>query len=367
LLDLEENELTFCGEFGPLLQQNNKIRTLQLSENPIQGKNLENSLCIIGEALSRNLSIQKITLPKITGADASLNYWFGIIDQQIKRNTLLRMRGKMKQTLLEAENDSKFEPGPNLSNDMDTIKANLQNIAISLQSQLSQLSLQLQTDMVEVHKKCNTAQLKNRDREKRKMTNEKNKLTAELNKSHSTVNELQKSLQTSKSEIESLLAVIKHIEVENQESKDKVKQLEKEIRKADRIITKLHQSLTETINNVPKSEIVRFQKEINTLNSSITKLLKDKGLSERYLIIEREKTKALESLLEQTLQIRQDPAIRYDKEKLLHNECVICQDREKVIAFVPCGHKCVCEKCSIGISICPICRTPSIAKYRIFQ
>jgi hypothetical protein len=168
LLDLEENELPFCGEFGPLLQQNNTLRTLQLSGNPIQGKNLENSLCIIGEALGRNLSIQKITLPKITGADASLNYWLGIIDQQIKRNVLLRMRGKMKQTLLEAENDSKFEPGPNLSNDMESIKANLQNMTISLQSQLSQLSHQLQTDMVDLHKKCTTAQLNNRDREKKK-------------------------------------------------------------------------------------------------------------------------------------------------------------------------------------------------------
>jgi len=47
--------------------------------------------------------------------------------------------------------------------------------------------------------------------------------------------------------------------------------------------------------------------------------------------------------------------------------CVVCQDAEKVIAFVPCGHKCACERCSVGLRACPLCRIPCEVKCRIYQ
>jgi len=53
----------------------------------------------------------------------------------------------------------------------------------------------------------------------------------------------------------------------------------------------------------------------------------------------------------------------FEEEKL----CVVCQDAEKVMAFVPCGHKCACERCSVGLEACPLCRLPCDLKCRIYQ
>ena len=40
--------------------------------------------------------------------------------------------------------------------------------------------------------------------------------------------------------------------------------------------------------------------------------------------------------------------------------CFICQDRQREVAFVPCGHFFCCSPCAEGLytTTCPICRTP---------
>ena len=56
--------------------------------------------------------------------------------------------------------------------------------------------------------------------------------------------------------------------------------------------------------------------------------------------------------------------------------CVVCFERERALAFVPCGHRAVCDECaarlqqhalagSIGL-VCPVCRTASNAVIRVF-
>ena len=39
-------------------------------------------------------------------------------------------------------------------------------------------------------------------------------------------------------------------------------------------------------------------------------------------------------------------------------ECVVCMDAEATMVLTPCGHMCVCQGCSLGVSACPICRGP---------
>ena len=39
-------------------------------------------------------------------------------------------------------------------------------------------------------------------------------------------------------------------------------------------------------------------------------------------------------------------------------ECVVCMDNEATMVLTPCGHLCVCQGCSFGIRVCPICRGP---------
>ena len=53
--------------------------------------------------------------------------------------------------------------------------------------------------------------------------------------------------------------------------------------------------------------------------------------------------------------------------------CVICQDQAKTHAFVPCGHRCVCEACGKRLMalrtrrVCPICRQPATSSMRIWN
>jgi hypothetical protein len=49
------------------------------------------------------------------------------------------------------------------------------------------------------------------------------------------------------------------------------------------------------------------------------------------------------------------------------HECVVCMDRGKTTAFVPCGHLCVCETCAEACDICPMCRTVPQTKMRIWS
>lgn len=41
------------------------------------------------------------------------------------------------------------------------------------------------------------------------------------------------------------------------------------------------------------------------------------------------------------------------KDKIL---CKVCMERDVEITFIPCGHLCVCEKCSRHVKKCPMCR-----------
>lgn len=40
------------------------------------------------------------------------------------------------------------------------------------------------------------------------------------------------------------------------------------------------------------------------------------------------------------------------------NECIVCLERERTVAFSPCNHLAVCEECAKTIGECPFCRRP---------
>ena len=59
------------------------------------------------------------------------------------------------------------------------------------------------------------------------------------------------------------------------------------------------------------------------------------------------------------LKIAEDQNSKLEKENQNLKEsrlCKICLDREVSQVFLPCGHSICCNKCVIGIKICPICR-----------
>jgi len=51
--------------------------------------------------------------------------------------------------------------------------------------------------------------------------------------------------------------------------------------------------------------------------------------------------------------------------------CVVCMDAPSTHAFVPCGHRSVCQACSITVfglfqQLCPVCRCASTQVIKIF-
>ena len=61
------------------------------------------------------------------------------------------------------------------------------------------------------------------------------------------------------------------------------------------------------------------------------------------------------------------PAAPQDEETL----CVLCMDAPKDHMIAPCGHQCVCEACAEKLkkarhALCPFCRTPISATFKVF-
>jgi len=46
--------------------------------------------------------------------------------------------------------------------------------------------------------------------------------------------------------------------------------------------------------------------------------------------------------------------------------CKICEENEKQVVFLPCGHFCTCFDCSERIENCPLCRGAIIQKVKTF-
>ena len=46
--------------------------------------------------------------------------------------------------------------------------------------------------------------------------------------------------------------------------------------------------------------------------------------------------------------------------------CGICLSFKKTIVFLPCKHIYSCEKCSVSLTKCPLCRTEIIEKIKIY-
>ena len=48
------------------------------------------------------------------------------------------------------------------------------------------------------------------------------------------------------------------------------------------------------------------------------------------------------------------------------NHCCVCLEIDKTIMLDPCKHVCVCEKCSSGLVVCPLCRTQITNKTKVY-
>lgn len=56
-------------------------------------------------------------------------------------------------------------------------------------------------------------------------------------------------------------------------------------------------------------------------------------------------------------------------EEARQNECVVCLSRVPTHVLVPCGHKCLCERCAQGEypGGCPVCREPITTTMKVYD
>lgn len=73
--------------------------------------------------------------------------------------------------------------------------------------------------------------------------------------------------------------------------------------------------------------------------------------------------------LQQNSSRSRSPRLRSHSASVPPSECVICLSAPCTHAFLPCGHRCVCEACANGQALpkCPICRTTGSGFLRIWD
>jgi len=62
----------------------------------------------------------------------------------------------------------------------------------------------------------------------------------------------------------------------------------------------------------------------------------------------QEKDKEIERLKSENSQIKESVSEM--------NECIICLNGRKSVLLLPCKHICLCDRCAVDVSVCPICR-----------
>ena len=123
--------------------------------------------------------------------------------------------------------------------------------------------------------------------------------------------------------------------------------------RADADASSSHETVHETVHGRREAELKRQLALAQAEPEALQKL----SLSETRLL-----KRELQSALERCHQ-REERLERAEK------ECVICYDRTKAIAFVPCGHLVACETCDHRAQMvrCPICQAAIKQRVRIFN
>lgn len=77
----------------------------------------------------------------------------------------------------------------------------------------------------------------------------------------------------------------------------------------------------------------------------------------------REKLQSEENRSEEN---RSLPTTLEEKIESNNDLCSICVGNRCDIAFIPCGHVCVCKECVFGLKKCPICRIETLEILKLF-
>jgi len=94
-------------------------------------------------------------------------------------------------------------------------------------------------------------------------------------------------------------------------------------------------------------------------------------LEKQNVELKNEKLKFEEERKKMNEQQRKNEELRILEERKRKEEenallCVFCTIEQSTFAIIPCGHKCLCERCVDFVHSCPICRGVKQNVLRIF-
>ena len=117
-----------------------------------------------------------------------------------------------------------------------------------------------------------------------------------------------------------------------------------------RAVSKPHEELTAFFAET-ENKLLLVEAEVDTLDSCLEL---ERILRESLVRIEARKSALV---IQGTLQRHREDSV-----------CVVCQESQKTVVLVPCGHLCLCEDCSEieQLVSCPLCRKEIIQRIKTF-
>ncbi|KAG2378124.1 hypothetical protein C9374_008746 [Naegleria lovaniensis] len=129
-----------------------------------------------------------------------------------------------------------------------------------------------------------------------------------------------------------------------------------EIHKEIERLSKLIQS-AESSNKSNSEELQKLKKENEKLKEEIE--MSKSALSKSKLLPDDLQVVTLDTIRQIKLNLIESQKLVLEREMELvesDNFCSCCLASKKTVVFLPCCHLCTCEKCSLKLTACPLCR-----------
>jgi len=397
LLDLSSNKITSRGLscFIPvLLHPDTKLLTLNLEDNELLST--RDVVDVFVPVIVKNTVLTGLTLPLSKNLSADMR---AIISQATLRNVLIREKLQLEEASAGTIEAASYSSSTSLST---TTPLSSEQLAIRLSHTLTALSAHnhLLEDSFASLLELLSGQLsketgKKVDYERMKARRRCENARDELEKEQSAKHKVESMMMVVKQENIGLLDVLKLQRQEIAANKEEVLLLKKrltnqrkryrqklgrgEIKAEEDSVEEELENGEENNNNEDVNKESDARKHHKNKDNNRNNREKDNEIARLSL-----KTAEQENLISKLLVENEELAQRVRFLSFLDEEnpnnhnsqnkndkhdaiaCSICRDKVKCVAFIPCGHMCSCEDCSVTLTECPVCRTVATVKCKIF-
>jgi len=198
-------------------------------------------IATIADALISNTRISKLSLPKypILSSD-TFRFWKSNIELHLRRNVLLQMRSDFAPFHDPISEQQKAPYSEHSTINISKIRQMLQKSEQVLYSQIVQLQNIIKiSDLPKIRQKYDISVEEKIDQERKKFVTEKSMMEKRLDLTRTTLVKLEREKESTQEETRGLCGVLHVMDSQNKELKERVKELEIKLKKANRENSKL--------------------------------------------------------------------------------------------------------------------------------